>query len=173
MKKFFFVSISGLIGICLSMSLHAQSSETDLDQVELMKQFIGKWTAETGVDSSTIWEVIPLGKAYEVNLEWLAKGETYLTSIGLLTFARKYTLTEWHHLNWPESGVIQSWVGKFVSDKKVIMEAFNVDHTNNSATTEINFITPDKTTWINKWKGGKESYDDAVVNEWIMTRVKE
>jgi len=173
MKKISTLFIAGLITLCFSMSLHAQSSETDLDQVELMKQFIGKWTLETGVDSSVIWEVIPLGKAYEVNLEWLAKGEPYLTSIGLLTFARKYTLTEWHHLNWPESGVIQSLVGKFVSDKKVTLDGFNVDHTNNNSHHEINLITPDKFTWTSKWKGNKESYDDAVVYENIWTRVKE
>ena len=62
-------------------------------------------------------------------------------------------------------------MGKFVSDKKVILDGFNVDHTNNGSHHEINFITPDKFKMLRS-RGSKESRDDAVVTETIWTRVK-
>ena len=89
-----------------------------------------------------------------------------------MTFARIYTLTEWHHLFWPESGVIQSRVGKFVSDKKMIMERYAIEPNHVTASFEIHFQTPDKFKWIHKLRGMKETWDDAVVTETIYTRVK-
>ena len=50
MKKIMTLCISGFIALGFSMSLNAQSSEQDLDQVELMKQLIGTWEVESGVD---------------------------------------------------------------------------------------------------------------------------
>jgi hypothetical protein len=66
MKKIIFPMLAlSLIVLCSSISLNAQSSEQELDQVELMKQFIGTWVAETGKDSTVVWEAIPMGKGYE------------------------------------------------------------------------------------------------------------
>jgi hypothetical protein len=55
MKKIFFpFLVMPLIALCFSMSIHAQSSERDLDQVELMKQFVGFWKHDAGKDSVII-----------------------------------------------------------------------------------------------------------------------
>jgi len=161
-----------LIALCCSMSINAQSSETDLDQVELMKQLIGKWITETGEDSTQIWEAIPFGNGYEVNVSWQAKGETYSTAKGLLGFASQNKLVNWYHL-WPESGIVTEEVGKFVADNNLVVERFNIDHTRVLASFEINFITPDKWNLTFKSRGKKESWDDAVVTESVWTRVKE
>jgi hypothetical protein len=159
------------IALCICVTLHAQSSETELDQVELTKQFIGKWIAETGEDSTQIWEAIPYGNGYEVNVTWQAKGETYSTAKGLLGFASQNKLVNWYHL-WPELGIVTEEVGKFVTDKNLVMERFNVDHTWSGARYEINFITPDKWNFTFERRGKKESWDDAVVTESVWTRVK-
>jgi len=171
MKKTIFSFLAlPLIALCFSMNLHAQSSETDLDQVELMKQFIGSWIAETGEDSTMIWEIIPSNTGYQNNWSRQADGETYLTSIGILGFARNKQLVNWYHL-WPSGGVARD-LGEFISDNKLIMERFNVDHSHVLASFETNFLTPDKFISIWKWRGMKETWDDAVVTEWIYTRVK-
>ena len=130
-----------LIALCFSISLQAQSSETDLDQVELMKQFIGTWKAEIQEDTTQIWEAIPLEKGYEVNVSWQAKGETYATGKGIMGFTWEYRTVNRYHV-WP-SGYISRDVGKFVSDKTMTMERFTVDHKHILGSFEVNIITPD------------------------------
>jgi len=171
MKKIIFpMLVLPLIALCFSLNLHAQSSEQDLDQVELMKQLVGTWTAQTGVDSTALWEVIPSGNGYEHKFTRQAKGETYLTANGIIGFAQERQTLNMYML-WPNGNILRS-VGKFVSDKKSIMERFNVDHSHAYASDEITFITPDKIKYIFKYRGNSETWDDAVVTEWIYTRVK-
>ena len=171
MKKIIFsFLVLPMIALCFSVNLNAQSSETDLDQVELMKQLVGKWTAETGEDSTLIWEVIPFAKGYEGIGHWQAKGETYSTFKGILGFAKQHELVNMFYL-WPD-GTLSRDLGKFVSDKKMTLERFNADHTHVGSTIEVNLITADKHTWIFKSRGSSETWDDANVTEYIFTRVK-
>ena len=160
-----------LFALCCSMSLNAQSSENDLDQAELMKQAIGKWITETGEDSTYIWEVIPNNKGYVHNSYWQANGETYRTAIGLFGFTWK-NRTVINSVLWP-SGMITRDVGKFVSDTKMKWERFNDEHNHVIANFEVHFTTPDEWKMIFRWRGMKETWDDAVVTETIYTRVKE
>ncbi len=160
-----------LIALCCSMSINAQSSETDLDQVELMKQFIGTWKAEIQEDTTQIWEAIPLEKGYEVNVSWQAKGETYATGKGIMGFTWEYRTVNWYHV-WP-SGYISRDMGKFVSDKKMTLERFTADHKGITASMELNFITPDKFKVIYTSRVWKEDswVDDKVIAS-NYTRVK-
>ena len=159
-----------LIALCFSMNLQAQSSEQDLDQVELMKQFIGKWISETGEDSTAVWEIIPLGKGYEQNIYWKAKGETYRTDKGIIGFTRNGYVGML--FLWSPNGNLSRDYGKFESDKKITMERFNLKHTHVYSTFDFHFITMDKIKMIWKSRGTKESWDDAVVSEWMWTKVK-
>ena len=156
--------------LCFSINLNAQSSETDLDQVELMKQFIGTWKWEWREDSTIIWEIIPSNVGYESNISWQAHGETFLTSQGIMGFAQNKQLVNWYFLL--QEGGIYRDVGKFLSDKKLTGERFTVDHKHVTASFEIYFQTPDKFKWIHKFRGMKETWDDAVVREITYTRVK-
>jgi hypothetical protein len=135
-----------------------------------MKQFIGKWFSETGEDSTQIWEAIPSNKGYESNVSWQAKGETYSTTKGILGFASGKQLVNWYHL-WPGGGIARD-MGKFVSDNKMIMERYAIEPKHVMASTEMEFITPDKFKYIFKWRGMKETWDDAEVTEYIYTRAK-
>ena len=169
MKKIIFSMLAlSLIALCFSMSLHAQSSEKDLDQVELMKQFIGTWTAVLGEDTTQIWEVIPMGKGYEHVIYWQAKGETYDTGKGITGFTPSYVNMFWLWSN----GNVRRDYGKFESDKKIIFEGFNITHTHVSATYDWHLITPDKIKMIFKSRGSSETWDDAVVTEFTYIRLK-
>ena len=172
MKKIIFpMLVLPLMALCFSMTLNAQSSEQDLDQVELMKQFIGKWIAEIDEDTTQTWEAIPLEKGYEVNVTWQAKGETFQTGKGIMGFTWKYQTVNWYHL-WP-SGYISRDMGKFISDKKMTMDRFTADHKHITASMEVNFISPDKFKVIftsRVWK--EDSWVDDKVTESIYTRVK-
>ena len=172
MKKISALFIAGLITLCFSMSLHAQSSQQDLDQVELMKQFIGSWTAEIAVDTTFLWEIIPFGtgNGYTENLYFKAKGETYGTHKGIIGTPGKsetWTLV----ILW-QGGNISIDKGKFVSDKRINLERFPQDLSRVTATMDMILLTPDKFTMIYKHRGMVETWDNATVSEWTWTRVK-
>ena len=171
MKKIIFpMLVLPLMALCFSMTLNAQSSEQDLDQVELMKQFIGTWTTETGVDSTALWEIIPSDKGYVSNVYYQAKGVTYNTGKGIMGFTWEYQMVNMYTL-W-QDGYLSREMGKFVSDKKITFERYNADHSHVMGSIEINFLTPDNFINIWKWRGMKDTWDDAEVSEFNLTRVK-
>ncbi len=170
MKKSMTLCISGLMALCFSMSISAQSSQQELDQVELMKQFIGSWTAERGVDSTVVWEIIPLGKGYEQNLFWKSKGETYWTDKGVIGVTSKGGV-ELIFL-WSGKGSVSRDYGKFESKKRIILERFNIEHTHVNSTFDYHFMAPDKLKMIWKRKGDEDSGDNAEVTEWIWAKLK-
>jgi hypothetical protein len=78
---------------CLSQKLYSQSAENELDQVELMKQYIGKWETEAGKDTTWLWEITPSNKGYVHAFYMKVKGKTVLTQPGIFGFADEYRNT--------------------------------------------------------------------------------
>lgn len=65
--------------------IQAQTTQTNLNQVELMSQLIGKWQATVGQDTNNIWEVKPFGRALIITNYNVIKGiaaEPNINSIG-------------------------------------------------------------------------------------------
>ena len=143
----------------------AQSSETDLDQVELMKQFIGKWAAEWRKDSTWLWEITPSNKGYVHTFYLQVKGKTVLTYGGIIGFGDEYRNVNLFILG--PNGFISRDIGGFVSDNEYIAERFPAEHKKTVLETwECTFITPDKFKAIRKVKAVKKG-------ELIYIRVKE
>jgi hypothetical protein len=171
MKKIIFPMLAlSLMALCFPGNVKAQSSEQELDQVELMKQFIGKWITDVGEDSTFVWEVIPWGEGYEQMANWQAKGETYSTIKGIIGFTSKYRKVNSHWLM--TNGMMIRQLGDFVSDKNLIFELFNSKYDHVMGTYDFLFITPDKFEMIYKNRGMKDTWDDAFVMEYTWTRVK-
>ena len=172
MKKISALFIAGLITLCFSMSLHAQSSENSLDQAELMKQFVGTWTHEIDEDSIRLWKVTPYGLGYEMFWNLKIKGESSYTRKGIAGFTAKY-----QKVNWFSLGKVDIWpyrrLGEFVTEDKLVMEYYNFDHSKIVGKWEVIFVTPDKFKTTTKRRGKSGTWDDAVVSEYIYTRVKE
>jgi len=170
MKQFGTLLTSGIIALCFSLSVAAQSSEKSLDQTELMKQFTGTWMAELEEGGTLIWEIIPLGKGYEQNLFWKSDGETYRTDKGIIGFPGNGGV-EMIFL-WSRDGEVSRDYGEFESEKRIIFKRFNIEHTRVYSIFDYNFITSDKIKMIWKSRGDEESWDNAEVSEWIWTKVK-
>lgn len=171
MKKIAAILFTCTLMIMSSFALHAQSSGADLDQVELMKQMLGTWETEMGVDTILVWETIPFGIGFEFIWTWKANGNPYNTAKGFTGFTWKKGKINTYTLY--ENGMISRDLGKFVSEKKLTMERFNADHSNVYYKYEINFPEPDKiiATGISKGKSG--TWDDAETKEFIWIRVKD
>ena len=169
MKQFGTLLISITIAFGFSVCASAQSSGTDLDQVELMKQFAGTWKAESGEDTTFIWEIVPFGKGYEAIGNWKAKGETYSTIKSVYGYAKKMKIVNMVHLY--QGGSIVNAVGEFVSENKIEMEFFNFDHSMTIGKWETKFPSPDKFEITYTWKGGAETWVDAKVYEYTFIRL--
>ena len=165
MKKTLNIMLSLLIIVSFSLNVSSQSSPNDLDQVELMKQFIGKWAAEAGKDSTWLWEVTPSNKGYVHAFYLKVKGKTVETLPGIFGFGDEYRNTNLLIL-YPD-GFISKDIGGFVSDNKYVAERFYPqDEKTGLGTWECTFLTPDKLSTIWKVQGVK-------IIEYIYIRVKE
>ena len=150
---------------CLPLSLFSQSAENELDQVELMKQFIGKWEAEAGKDTTWLWEITPSNKGYAHAFYMKVKRKTVDTLPGIFGFADEYRKTNLLILY--QDGFSSRDIGGFVSDNKYVAERFYPqDEKTGLGTWECTFITPDKftATWI---------VEGVKIVEYIYIRVKE
>jgi len=88
MKKFnLMVTIAVFILICLN-KLQAQTTQTKLNQVELMKQFIGTWKSENN-DTTTIIEDKLYGDGHEVYMKTETKGKIIWEARTLIGYDKK------------------------------------------------------------------------------------
>ena len=150
---------------CISLNLYSQSPENELDQVELTKQYIGKWAAEVGKDSTWLWEITPSNNGYVHAFYLKVKGKTVETMPGIIGFGSEYRTTNIFIL-YPD-GFISRDIGGFVSDDKYIAERFYPqDEKTGLGIWECTFLTPDKFTAIWKVEGVKKG-------ELIYIKVKE
>ena len=159
------------IALCLQVNVNAQSSEKDLDQYELMKQFVGKWVAETGEDSTVVWEVIPLNNGYEQIISWKAKEETLRTDKGIIGFTPDGDIGML--FLWSGDANLSVDIGQFVSENNATFERYNLNRTHINSIFNYFINTPDKFVMNWKWRGTKTTWDDALVTEWTWTRVME
>ena len=163
MRKSFKVLLSLLIFLGISLTLSAQSNEEELDQLELMKQFIGTWRAETGEDTvvSTTYE--PIGDGILITQENITNGVTYRTVkavMGVSTDKKTIIVSVIR-----QDGTIGFHYGKFVSNNKCILEVYrdNVQHPLNIQEFEIQ--SPDTFTTRGKYRGEQMKWDA----EWWVT----
>lgn len=70
-------------------NLQAQETLTKLDQVELLKKFIGTWKCEYRKDTSLIIENIPFGTGMISNSKIIANGDTIETIIQLYGYDKE------------------------------------------------------------------------------------
>jgi hypothetical protein len=75
MKSFFLTTLIFVFLLLCSIGIHAQTTQTKLNQVELMKQFIGTWKTEIGKDTTIINEITSFGTIIEENYKIVAKAK--------------------------------------------------------------------------------------------------
>ena len=170
MKNAGLIIVSAFLGICLSVNTHAQSSENDLDQVKLMEQLEGTWEAEVEQDTILYWDLKPYAKGYTWKFKWVTGDEAFAKATGVSGFNGNYKKINAFVL-W-EDGTLARDLGQFVSEKKLVMERFNVNHSHVIAMWELTLVTPDKADMIYKWKGKAEDYDENNVMKWTFVRLK-
>lgn len=85
MKAFSLTTIFAVSLFLCTNGLWAQTEQTKLNQVELMKQFIGTWES-VGNDTTYIWECKLLGSAMEFTIKTEIKGKTTIDAKTLMGY---------------------------------------------------------------------------------------
>lgn len=67
MRKFFLATRIAVFILICSTGIQAQTTQTKLNQLELMKQFIGTWQSNVGKDSVDVREWQNYGNAFLMN----------------------------------------------------------------------------------------------------------
>jgi hypothetical protein len=89
MKKLCLVFSISVFLLASTIRLQAQTTQNQLNQVELMKQFIGSWKTTFGNERTFFWEAKSYGTGFETNLLGVANGNTMFEGKQLLGYDKK------------------------------------------------------------------------------------
>jgi hypothetical protein len=137
----------------LSLNLFSQSAQDELDQVKLAQQLLGTWEAKTGVDTIILWTVTPAyGKGLTQKLEWKAGGKVYSEAISVIGFSDDSRTI---FMTWVWGGGDMTIdVGRFVSEKKLVMERIRQSSPMHAvALEEMDFSTPNMCMYTHSQRG--------------------
>ncbi|MGD0756353.1 MAG: hypothetical protein ABR927_14980 [Bacteroidales bacterium] len=89
MKKLHLVFSISIFLSASTIGLQAQTTQNQLNQVELMKQFIGSWKTTFGNERTFFWEAKSYGTGFETNLLGVDNGNTMFEGKQLLGYDKK------------------------------------------------------------------------------------
>ena len=154
------------------LNLSAQSSEDELDQVELLKQFIGTWETEIGVDSIIRFVCTPFGAGLYLHMEWKANGTAYYAAHSVLGFDSNRETIIMSHV-WQGGNTAQE-IGQFVTEKKLMMERFGPDQPNHAvALSELDFSQPNVIVWTMLVRDSQITWNPVDTYKWIWSKVND
>jgi len=140
---------TGICGLESSVRQNAKNSETskDLNQVELMKQFLGSWKGEMGKDTTYSGEIKLFGTGMLSNVRFVTKGKTVMegqTIIGYDSKSDKFIESEL--FKGTDILLMAVW---FTSKNTCIEVPFeNLSNPENASVTwQYEFKSPDLMVW--------------------------
>jgi len=156
MKKICLTITIAAFLLILTNGIQAQTTQTKLDQVELMKQIIGKWQADVGKDTIEVWECQQYGKAFIVNVYQGIKGHKtpmYINNIGFDSKENKFK----GYVLWSD-GYYSTWIGSFNTEKKYVVDmVHNFNPETAYAKFESETINPKERNWTSFNKEGVQT----------------
>jgi hypothetical protein len=74
MKKIYLMAVIPVFLVLMANRLQAQASMTNLNQVEQIKRFTGKWRGDEGKDTTVFWEIKSSGSGIDCSFRFVTKG---------------------------------------------------------------------------------------------------
>jgi hypothetical protein len=90
MKRLRFITMIIVFLLICANGTHAQPMQTKLNQVELMKQFLGTWKGEIGKDTIIIGDNTPFGTGMDCNIQIITKNKILDSAKQLYGYDKKY-----------------------------------------------------------------------------------
>lgn len=144
MKTFCLTTMIALFLLICTIGIQAQTTQTKLDQLELLKQFLGTWKTEFGKDTTQMHEYTSFGTAIEGNIKIVTKGKIIHSVKQLWGYDKKNDKTILVELgkSSPEITLNTIWfTSKNICEGIVIQDIFHPENT--TLKLKIEFKSPD------------------------------
>lgn len=128
MKKLCLTIVMVVFLMCVSNGIQAQASQTQLDQLKLMEQFMGKWQQDIGKDTVFVWEFQRYGKAIYANTYSIIASQKIPSSIYCYGFDKEENKFKGYTLI--SNGGYMTWIASFTSPTVFhveVIQNFNPD----------------------------------------------
>jgi hypothetical protein len=115
MKKIYLTTLIAVFLLLCSQGIQAQTAQTKLNQVELMKQFLGTYQANISKDTVETWETQQYGNALVMKVSKIIKGQKkpyYINNVGFDSKENAYK----GYLLFANGGY-GTWIGSFTAEK--------------------------------------------------------
>ena len=161
MKIFCFTTMIPVFLMCCSYGIQAQTTDTKLDQIVLIKQFLGSWKCDVAKDTICYWDIISFGTGVEGYFKYVTKGEIVTEGKELWGYDKttdKFILSEM--IKGVDIALYVTW---FSSKNKCVMFPYSDISNSGSATSkwEVEFTSPDvlvETTFVNNNRIKTDTY---------------
>jgi hypothetical protein len=142
--------------LLFSAGMQAQTGKTQINQLEIMKRFIGTWQTNIGQDSVEIWDCQPYGEGFIINVSRIIEGQKnpyYVNNVGFDSADGKLK----GYVLWP-SGDYITWIALYNAEKKFEVElVINFDPEKVWTRYEMVYISPKERNWINYNLAGEKT----------------
>jgi len=163
MKKSISVLLCLSLLSILSLNLYSQSAEEELDQVELVKHFIGTWEADLGKDTISVIVFTPLNSGLHVVQEFKANGKAYVSIKGVWGFSDDKQMLYGVFVS--SDGTIVLDKGRFETKTKFRVDRYYGNTSHAAQMIEWEFLTPESIGGRGKWRGDGMTWSPEW-NEW-------
>lgn len=141
MKRLILIASSAILILSLTTVSHAQTTQPQLNQVELMKNFLGVWQTTTGIDTLETWEGSLYGNAVIIKVTRTVKGKISPLYMNYCAFNKEEGKLKGFILN--PNASYTTWIGIFTSEKKFGGDLVtNLDPSKPWAKFDFSFETP-------------------------------
>jgi hypothetical protein len=120
MKKLCFLLAVPVLMLLSKNVMQAQTTQTKLDQTELMKQFLGTWQSKVSKDTVEVWECKQYGKSFETSVYFLIKDKKVPIRLDNLALSSDIDKLKGFQIYY--DGSYSTYIGSFVSDKKLTVD---------------------------------------------------
>jgi len=123
MKTFCFSTMIVVFLLLFTNGIQAQATQTKLNQVELMKQFIGSWKVDLAKDTVLFWDAKPFGTGLECYYKTVSKEKTLMEAKQLFGYEKK--TDKYVAANLVKGMDIEIWALWFTSNNKYVITYYS------------------------------------------------
>jgi hypothetical protein len=150
MKSFCVITVIVVFLLLRINGLQAQTPQVKLNQVELLKQFIGTWKCDAAKDTTSLYKIEPYGTGFITNSKIITKGNT----IGEWTHIYEYINGIDKYIIESKNQDINAFAAWFISNNKMLIIPYSDISNPEKASwkTTDEYVSPDKlveTTLVN------------------------
>jgi hypothetical protein len=155
MKKLGFTAVLVVFLLFLFNGIQGQTTQLQLDQVQLMKQYLGTWQLVVNKDTTELLEFTQNGNIFTNNVYYMIKGKK--SHFNVQVYCYSPVEKKFYGFVAMQNGMYSTSIGSFVTDKK---EVFDM----------VQNFNPDQLVW--KYEINFESSNSMTLTDLTPTGVK-